>query len=182
MKKSMLLMMVLMFSIQSYGVTYITVIDTVFILNADKANAPLDGDTIKAYKNGVLKTQNITSTQGSIHGRCILNVSMTTVGDTIKLVPVSPLGANNTPIFTFKQTQIITVIRSLVSISNTNTTFFANRNVTSIAPSIFNTSKSNTGSIAYYDLQGKIVKSINKNQGTYIQAVKGTYIKEVKVY
>jgi hypothetical protein len=133
-----------MFSIQSYGATTITVTDTVFILDADNTNAPLNGDTIKAYKNGVLKTQNITSTIGSIRGRCILNVSLTIVGDTIKLVPVSPLGTNNTPIFTFNPTSITTVIRSTVSISNTNTIFYAHRNVTSIAPSIFNTSKSNT--------------------------------------
>ena len=162
-------MIVLMFSLQSYGV-----IDTVFVNDAENSMTPLAGITVKAYDNGVLKGQVLTTSKG-----CLLTIA-TKIGDTIKIDPISPLGTNSTPIFTFTPTEYKTVVTTATK--SILIRFTANRNTTSIAPSIFNTSKSNTGSIAYYDLQGKIVKSINKNQGTYIQAVKGTYIKEVKVY
>ena len=169
----MLLMAVLMFAVQSYGATFI--FDTVGVLDVGNSHTPLPGITIKATDNGVLKSQVVTTSKG-----CVLSIANIKIGDTIKIDPISPLGANYTPVFTFNPTGYKTVVTTATK--SILITFLATRITTSIAPSIFNASKSNMGSIAYYDLQGKIVKSINKNKGTYIQAVKGIYIKEVKVH
>jgi hypothetical protein len=158
-----MLLAVLMFAVQSYGI-----IDTVEVFDVGNAGAPLPGITIKATDNGVFKSQVVTTVKG-----CVLNILSPKIGDTIRIDPISPL-------FTFNPTGYKTIVTTATK--SILIKFLATRITTSIAPSILNISKSNTGSITHYDLQGKVVKPINKNQGTYIQAVKGIYIKEVKVH
>ena len=106
MKKSFLLtvVMILMFSIQSYGI-----IDTVVVFDVSSASAPLAGITIKAYNDGVFIKQNITTTQG-----CLLNIT-TKIGDTIKIVPQNIYGKDSVPKYTFSPLQVTIIIRSVAN-------------------------------------------------------------------